>query len=99
MFKRRRSIEIILLCVRWHCKYGISYGALMQMMKERGVEVDPSTIMRWAHRYAPELKNGCAGVRNLNCRFTTKCNSAANRTRAATLQPQFPAPAAFSAAL
>ena len=25
-------------------------------MQERGVEVDPSTIMRWVHRYAPELE-------------------------------------------
>ncbi len=25
------------------------------MMQERGVEVDLSTIMRWVHRYAPEL--------------------------------------------
>ena len=26
------------------------------MMQERGVEVEPSTIMRWVHRYAPELE-------------------------------------------
>ena len=26
------------------------------MMQERDVEVDPSTIMRWVHRYAPELE-------------------------------------------
>ncbi len=26
------------------------------MMQERGVEVDPSTIMRWVHRYTPELE-------------------------------------------
>jgi transposase-like protein len=26
------------------------------MMRERGVEVDPSTIMRWVHRHAPELE-------------------------------------------
>jgi len=26
------------------------------MMQERGVEVAPSTIMRWVHRYAPELE-------------------------------------------
>jgi IS6 family transposase len=26
------------------------------MMAERGVEVDPSTIMRWVHRYATELE-------------------------------------------
>ena len=55
MFKRRRfPVEIILLCVRWYCKYGISYRDLVEMMQERGVEVDPSTIMRWVHGFAPE---------------------------------------------
>ena len=57
MFKRRRfSVEIILLCVRWYCKYGISYRDLAPMMEERGVEVDPSTLFRQAQRYAPELE-------------------------------------------
>src|SRR5258708_11188395 len=57
MFKRRRfPVEVILVCVRWYCKYGISYRDLFEMMQERGVEVDPSTIMRWVHRYAPELE-------------------------------------------
>ena len=57
MFKRRRfPVEILLLCVRWYCKYGISYRNLTEMMQERGVEVDPSTIMRWVHRYASELE-------------------------------------------
>jgi len=57
LFKSRRfPVEIILLCVRWYCKYGISYRDLAKMMQERGVEVDPSTIMRWVHRYAPQLE-------------------------------------------
>lgn len=57
LFKRRRfPDEIILLCVRWYCKYGISYRDLAEMMQERGVEVDPSTIFRWVQRYAPELE-------------------------------------------
>jgi transposase, IS6 family len=57
MFKRRHfPSEIILVCVRWYCKYGISYRDLSEMMQERGVEVDSSTIMRWVHRYAPELE-------------------------------------------
>ncbi|WP_414476339.1 IS6 family transposase [Microvirga sp. M2] len=56
LFKRRRfPVEIILLCVRWYCKYGISYRDLAEMMQERGVEVDPSTIFRWVQRYAPEI--------------------------------------------
>ena len=57
MFRRRRfPVEIILVCVRWYCKYEISYRDLTEMMQERGVEVDPSTTMRWVHRYAPELE-------------------------------------------
>ena len=52
--RRRFAVEIILLCVRWNCKYGISYQDLTEMMQEGGVEVDPSTIMRWVHRYAPQ---------------------------------------------
>jgi IS6 family transposase len=39
MFKRRRfPVEIILVCVRWYCKYEISYRDLAEMMQERGVE-------------------------------------------------------------
>jgi IS6 family transposase len=57
LFKRRRfPAEIILLCVRWYCKYGISYRDLAEMMEERGVAVDPSTIFRWVQRYAPEIE-------------------------------------------
>jgi transposase, IS6 family len=57
LFKRRRfPVEIILLCVRWYCKYGISYRDLAEMMQERGVNVDPSTIFRWVQRYAPEIQ-------------------------------------------
>jgi hypothetical protein len=44
MFKRRRfPVDIILVCVRWYCKYGISYRDLAEMMQERGVDMDPST--------------------------------------------------------
>jgi transposase-like protein len=66
MFKRRRfPVEIILLCVRWYCKYGISYRDLSEMMQERGVAVDPSTIFRWVQRYAPEIESGCVRTRDL----------------------------------
>jgi len=57
VFKRRRfPVQIILVCVRWYCKYGITYRDLAEMMQERGVEVDASTIFRWVQRYAPELE-------------------------------------------
>ncbi len=57
LFKRHRfPVEIIMLCVRWYCKYGISYRDLAEMMSERGVAVDPSTIFRWVQRYATEIE-------------------------------------------
>jgi transposase-like protein len=42
--------------VRWYCKYGISYRDLAEMMSERDVSVNPSTIFRWVQRYAPEIE-------------------------------------------
>ena len=47
-FRRRRfPEEIIVLCVRWYLRYPLSYRDLEEMMAERGVEVDHSTIARW----------------------------------------------------
>jgi IS6 family transposase len=47
MFKRCRfPVEIILLRVGWYCKYGVNYQDLVEIMQERGLEVNPSTIRR-----------------------------------------------------
>ncbi len=48
--------EIILGAVRWYCKYGISYRDLEEMMLERGVELDHTTIYRWVQHYALEIE-------------------------------------------
>ena len=57
VFKGRHfSCDIILWAVRWYCKYGISYRELQEMLAERGVNVDHSTIYRWVQRYAPEME-------------------------------------------
>lgn len=46
---------IILLCVRWYCRYQLSYRDVEEMMRERGLNVDHSTVFRWVQRYAPEI--------------------------------------------
>ena len=38
---------MILLCVRWYLRYALSYRDLEEMMLERGLHVDHSTIFRW----------------------------------------------------
>lgn len=56
LFKWRHFLpEIILINVRWYCRYPLSYRDLEEMMAERGIEVDHSTINRWVLKYAPEL--------------------------------------------
>ena len=42
--------EIVLWAVRWYRRYGVSYRDLEQMMGDRGVVVDHSTIFRWVQR-------------------------------------------------
>jgi IS6 family transposase len=56
-FKWRHFVgEIILWAVRWYCKYGISYRELEEMMEERGVDLDHTTLYRWVQHYAPEIE-------------------------------------------
>ena len=55
-FKGRHfKYDIIIWSVRWYCKYGISYRDLEEMLRERGVNVDHSTIYRWVEYYAPKI--------------------------------------------
>jgi transposase-like protein len=48
--------EIILLCVRWYLKYALSYRNLEEIMMERGLSVDHTTIYRWVMIYAPQIE-------------------------------------------
>jgi IS6 family transposase len=52
---RRFEPSRILLCVRWYCRYQLSYRDVEEMMQERGLGVDHSTVFRWVQRYAPEI--------------------------------------------
>src|SRR5437588_900447 len=56
---RHFEAEIILLCVRWYLRYALSYRDLEEMMRERGLPVDHTTIFRRVQHYAPELEKRC----------------------------------------
>ena len=42
--------EIIVLCVRWYLRFGLSLRNLEEIMAERNLSVDHVTIWRWARR-------------------------------------------------
>ena len=56
---RHFQSDIILLCVRWYLRYSLSYRDLEEIMLERGLHIDHSTIYRWVQHYAPELDRRC----------------------------------------
>jgi transposase-like protein len=52
----RFPIDVILVCIRWYAAYPLSYRHLEEMMEERGVSVDHSSINRWAIRFLPLIE-------------------------------------------
>jgi len=48
--------EVILMGIRWYVAYPLSTRHVEELMEERGVEVDHSTINRWVIKYSPQLE-------------------------------------------
>ena len=48
--------DIILMGVRWSIAYPLSTRHVEELMAERGVAVDHSTINRWVIKYSPQLE-------------------------------------------
>jgi putative transposase len=43
--------DIILVAVGYYCRFSLSYRDVSELLRERGVSVHPTTIMRWVHEY------------------------------------------------
>jgi transposase, IS6 family len=93
---RHFQSEIILLCVRWYLRYALSYRDLEEMMVERGLSVDHTTIFRWVQQYAPEREQRCrphlkacndswkvdeTSIRSKKCGCTSTARSILKETR------------------
>ena len=53
-FKRLHyPVDVIAQCVRWYLAYSLSLRDLEEMMAERGITVDHSTLHRWILRITP----------------------------------------------
>lgn len=48
--------EVILQSVRWYLAYTLSYRDIEEMLEERGVFVDHSTLNRWVLHFAAKLE-------------------------------------------
>ncbi|MFZ7091229.1 IS6 family transposase [Primorskyibacter sp. 2E233] len=47
--------EVILCTVRWYLRFPLSYQDVVDLLAERGITVDRSTVYRWVQKFGPEL--------------------------------------------
>jgi transposase-like protein len=52
---RHFEADIILCAVQGYLRYALSYRDVEELLRQRSVSVDHSTVFRWVQRYAPEL--------------------------------------------
>ena len=45
--------EVITLAVRWYVRYSLSYRDVEELLAERGIEVDHTSVYRWVRRFTP----------------------------------------------
>src|ERR1044072_5847890 len=60
--KRKFAPEVIVSCVRWYFRFCLSLRDLEELMAERGVAVDDTTIWLWTQRYGPEVYRRLQGT-------------------------------------
>src|ERR1700745_3445628 len=57
IFKWRQTApELLLFAVRWYLRYSLSLRDVEELLAERGLKADHTTVWRWVQRYGPELE-------------------------------------------
>src|SRR3989442_11606672 len=59
--KRQFAAEIIVTCVRWYLRFSLSLRDVEELMAERGLSVDYTTVWRWTQTFAPEVQRRLRG--------------------------------------
>jgi transposase-like protein len=45
--------DVIALAVRWYLRFRLPFADVVEVLAERGVHIDRSTVFDWVHRFAP----------------------------------------------
>jgi transposase-like protein len=56
--------DVIVLAVRWYLRFNLSYRDVEELLAERGIEVDHTTIYRWVQRFTPLLAEAARPCRH-----------------------------------
>src|SRR4028119_1122721 len=64
---RHCEASLILQAVSWYLRYPLSYRDIEEMLRERGLEVDHSTLNRWVPAYALLIERRLRAFRQPHC--------------------------------
>ena len=53
--KRWFEPTVIVTWVRWYLRFSLSLRDIKELMAERGLSVDHTSVWRWTHAYGPEV--------------------------------------------
>ena len=56
--------DVIALAVRWYLRYRLSYADVAELLAERGVAVDLSTVFAWVREFAPLYEDAARPFRH-----------------------------------
>jgi transposase-like protein len=56
--------DVIVLAVLWYLRFSLSYRDIEELLAERGIEVDHTTIYRWVQRFTPLLADAACPCRH-----------------------------------
>src|SRR3954449_12983252 len=56
--------DVIALAVRWYLRYRLSYADVAELLAERGVRVDASTIYDWVREFTPLYQDAARAFRD-----------------------------------
>ena len=56
--------DVIVLAVRWYLRFSLSYRDVEELLAERGIEVDHTTVYRWVVRFTPLLADAARPCRH-----------------------------------
>jgi IS6 family transposase len=56
--------EVIVLSVRWYLRFALSYRDVEELLAERGIEADHTTVYRWVQRFTSLLAEAARPCRH-----------------------------------
>src|SRR5262245_53747341 len=60
----RFPADVIALAVRWYIRYRLSYVDVTELLAERGIAVDGSTVYDWVQEFAPLYEDAARPFRH-----------------------------------